>query len=332
MNIQETGKAISYLRKKNGFTQQQFADILNVTDKAVSKWERGLSCPDIALLPKISILLDTDIESLLYGHHYESNDAWCGILMMDGTAGKIISASDNPEKIMDSFISCFMLAGITDILVENDANLIQNYLGDGSRLGLHIEYGCNRKAFAAGRNLLVYHGTTVLYGMDLTKFLQRAMMNHFPSALLVVQGGIGGGKEIAFDDNMKCIPRKTASDTHYYRLPLLFIKSGTLEQMDIDACSLDEMERELEASEKLHVVLIGRGFFRKRLAVPEDAAEVLDYFRIMERVGGERIACLEEIAWRRGLIERERFKGLIQENEDEGVRGYLRKIYDDGEA
>ena len=65
MDIIKVGKNISELRKKKGLTQQELGNKLFVTDKAVSKWERGLSLPDISILEKLADILDTDIYNIL---------------------------------------------------------------------------------------------------------------------------------------------------------------------------------------------------------------------------------------------------------------------------
>ena len=59
------GEVISSNRKKKGLTQKALADQLNVTDKAVSKWERNIACPDINTVPKLAEILDVPIESLV---------------------------------------------------------------------------------------------------------------------------------------------------------------------------------------------------------------------------------------------------------------------------
>ena len=59
------GSYIRYLRTQNHMTQSQLAEKLNVTDKAVSKWERDLSYPDIALFPKLADILGVDVNDLL---------------------------------------------------------------------------------------------------------------------------------------------------------------------------------------------------------------------------------------------------------------------------
>ena len=59
------GSCIRTLRMQNNLTQLQLAELLGVTDKAVSKWERGLSYPDIALFPKLADILGTTVDGLL---------------------------------------------------------------------------------------------------------------------------------------------------------------------------------------------------------------------------------------------------------------------------
>ena len=65
MTNKTMGEIISTLRKEKGMTQKELADHLGLTDKAVSKWERNLSCPDINTLPKLADILDTSVEELL---------------------------------------------------------------------------------------------------------------------------------------------------------------------------------------------------------------------------------------------------------------------------
>ena len=62
---QSIGSCIRTLRMQNNLTQLQLAELLGVTDKAVSKWERDLSYPDIALFPKLADILETTVDGLL---------------------------------------------------------------------------------------------------------------------------------------------------------------------------------------------------------------------------------------------------------------------------
>ena len=65
MTKQTFGATISALRKEKGLTQLELARQMGVTDKAVSKWERNLSFPDVASLPKLAEVLGTSVDELL---------------------------------------------------------------------------------------------------------------------------------------------------------------------------------------------------------------------------------------------------------------------------
>lgn len=65
MAKQTFGTTISSLRKEKGMTQLELARQMGVTDKAVSKWERNLSFPDVASLPKLAEVLGTSVDELL---------------------------------------------------------------------------------------------------------------------------------------------------------------------------------------------------------------------------------------------------------------------------
>ena len=65
MNAALTGKRIRALREKKGITQKELADLLGVTDAAVSKWEHGKNFPDITLLERLSEVLECKVSELL---------------------------------------------------------------------------------------------------------------------------------------------------------------------------------------------------------------------------------------------------------------------------
>lgn len=67
MDAQKTGKLINFLRSKKSITQKELAEQINVSDKAVSKWERGDGCPDVGILPVLAKVLETDVDALLQG-------------------------------------------------------------------------------------------------------------------------------------------------------------------------------------------------------------------------------------------------------------------------
>ena len=59
------GKLICALRKEQGMTQLQLAQCLHISDKTVSKWERGLGCPDVSLLSQLSSIFHVDLSQML---------------------------------------------------------------------------------------------------------------------------------------------------------------------------------------------------------------------------------------------------------------------------
>ena len=68
MDNRQVGKFISRLRKSKGMTQKELAEKLDITDKAVSKWERGSGYPDISILPSLADILGVTVEEILSGN------------------------------------------------------------------------------------------------------------------------------------------------------------------------------------------------------------------------------------------------------------------------
>lgn len=73
MDCGKVGEGLVALRKEKRLTQRQVADALNISDKAVSKWERGLGCPDVSLLGGLSALFGVPIEKILSGDLHPSD-------------------------------------------------------------------------------------------------------------------------------------------------------------------------------------------------------------------------------------------------------------------
>ena len=67
MNQKKTGELIRSLRKERGLTQQQLACRMSISDKTVSKWERGAGSPDLSMFPLLSELFGVEIDVLLSG-------------------------------------------------------------------------------------------------------------------------------------------------------------------------------------------------------------------------------------------------------------------------
>ena len=74
MSNKNLGEMISFLRKEKGMTQNELAEKMNVTDKAVSKWERNLSCPDVNSIPTLAEVLGITVEELLNAQTKKENN------------------------------------------------------------------------------------------------------------------------------------------------------------------------------------------------------------------------------------------------------------------
>lgn len=99
MDQEKVGGIIKTLRKDKGMTQLELALCLNVTDRTVSKWERGLGCPDISLLTRLSEIFSVDIGSIIDGD-MDENEKRSGNMKKTKfyvcpICGNIITASEN---------------------------------------------------------------------------------------------------------------------------------------------------------------------------------------------------------------------------------------------
>ena len=92
------GEFLAERRKERGYTQKALAERLFVSDKAVSKWERGLSLPDVSLLIPLAELLDVTVAELLEGRSLDAGTE-LGAELVDALVKKAITLSgDSPEK------------------------------------------------------------------------------------------------------------------------------------------------------------------------------------------------------------------------------------------
>ena len=74
MDQMKTGKFIAFLRKEKGFTQRALADRLGISDKTVSKWERGAGLPDVSLMLPLCEILEISVNELLAGEKMTDAD------------------------------------------------------------------------------------------------------------------------------------------------------------------------------------------------------------------------------------------------------------------
>lgn len=122
MNYKEIGLFISKKRKELNMTQKELSDKLNVTDKAVSKWERGLGCPDISILEVLSNILGVSILELLKGRNIEGEVI--PVVEADDYLKNTINYSKKSlnKKILD--LLTIIIIGITSFIVIININHI----------------------------------------------------------------------------------------------------------------------------------------------------------------------------------------------------------------
>lgn len=172
MGTCEQGKLIAKLRQEAGYTQKSLAEALFVTDKAVSKWERGVCLPDAALLTKLSMLLDADIEYLLAGKNPYGEHRWKGELCVNNVRGMIAG-----KPLLHYLLSYFMLVGITDIaILTNDTEYVKTL--ELSKYGLDISYTSDYPE----KKMIVYD-KFLLFGVNITRQFQQCMSSEGNMAL-----------------------------------------------------------------------------------------------------------------------------------------------------
>lgn len=118
MDQQKIGALIAACRKEQKLTQMQLADALGITDKAVSKWERGLSMPDTAIMLELCELLGISVNELLRGekHNMEQNEQNNEQLLLD-LAKEIERKNKTIWSAMKSIMIVSMIALFAGLMV-----------------------------------------------------------------------------------------------------------------------------------------------------------------------------------------------------------------------
>ena len=310
------GKTIAALRRRAGFSQKGLADRLCISDKAVSKWERGLSVPDIAYLGRLSVLLDIDIDSLLAGKRSDEETPWRGILIPD--AGSLLTAVyDKP--LVYYLLSHFMLVGIREILIAcDDAEEagLKALLGDGEAFGIRLTYAPreasvpaflkSQTAFYAEGNAMVTFGNAIFFGATLTYHFQRAMLNHGQHTLLALPSTVLPAhlRPVSFNDEKQVVP-ETARNTGYAYgcLPALFSPGKLLAEALETLPEGAELVSGLAESGSVYVEIANRGIVCLPAGTPAEILDAANFIRILQNTSGAYLGCPEEISWRRGLMD-----------------------------
>ena len=323
MDIKRVGKAITFLRKRAGYTQKDLAERIGISDKAVSKWERGISLPDTALLGKLSILLDTDTDSLLAGDVIHHDRSWAGILKIDENPYGIHAGTMIFDKPLVYFLlGYFMLVGIKNIRIDCDSEskaFILREIGHGEKFGIHISFGDDD---ASPSNYMVVLGRTIIYGVDQTRFFQRAMIHPDRFTILSLPKGMRDVKQgLTFDAEKRIVEdgheNQITTQYNYYNMPIFFCTSEQFKKIGgAGKLSFHEFHK----TENMYTEVLDRGFVELPVNTWEDVIEASSFIKTIQKSCGMEVYCLEEIAWRRGMISTEHLRecGKQQRNSPRG--------------
>lgn len=224
-------------------------------------------------------------------------------------------------------LSVLMLAGIRDILIISTPEDIPAYkklLGDGSNLGLKFTYKVQDKprgladAFILGEefigddNVCLILGDNVFYGQNLTGLLNRA--KNLKKGATIFGYPVKNPQHfgvVEFDKNNKVISieEKPKNPKSKFAVPGLYFYDNEVVEIakNVKPSARGEIEitsvnnAYLEKGE-LNVILLGRGMAWLDTGTPEGMLQAAEYVEAVQSRQGLYIACLEEIAWRRGFI------------------------------
>jgi len=230
-------------------------------------------------------------------------------------------------------LSVLLLAGIREILIistPEDIPVYERLLGDGSSLGLKFSYKVQDKprgladAFILGEDFIgddsvcLILGDNVFYGQDLTKVLNKATESKEGAVIFgyPVKDARSFGV-VEFDENRKVlsIEEKPEHPKSNYAVPGLYFYDNRVVEIaknvkpsargEIEITSINNAYLE---KKDLNVVLLGRGMAWLDTGTPEGMLKAAEYVEAVQSRQGFYIACLEEIAWRRGFIDDKQFR------------------------
>lgn len=340
MDVEKVGKAISYLRKRAGYTQKDLAARIGISDKAVSKWERGLGLPEIGYLRKLSILLDTDTDSLLAGDVVHHDSGWSGIIVLDENAYGINAGTVIYDKpLINYLLSYFLLVGIRDITIvgtKSDEQYITSSLGTGDEYGIKLTMVVGKLSDAMERrswvgNVMLVYGRCFLYGVDQTRFFQKAMMNRDRFTMMVLPKKMKDSTtHINIDQNKRVInsnsdePLKTQYD--FSDIPILFFPAEVMLTIAMES-DISAFISSYASKNELYVFMLDRGFVDIEIDDWNNVQEASVFMKIVQDKCGMNVYCLEEVAWRRGFISLKQLKNLGERHKGTDYGDYILSIY-----
>lgn len=248
-------------------------------------------------------------------------------------------------------LSILMLAGINEILIistPQDTHRFEQLFGDGSDLGIHIEYQIQvepnglAEAFIIGENFIgddsvaLVLGDNIFYGSGLSKMVQDAASKELGATVF---GYHVNDPErfgvVAFDENMKAISIEEKPDqpkSNYAVTGLYFYDNSVVElAKNIKPSARGELEitdlnNEYLKMGTLEVKVMDRGFAWLDTGTHESLLEASTFIETIEKRQNLKVACLEEISYRMGYIDKEKLISLAQPLKKNAYGQYLLRI------
>jgi len=250
-------------------------------------------------------------------------------------------------------LATLMLGGLRDVLIittPKDLPMLRDYLGDGTQLGIRIEYAEQPKpegiaqAFLIGAKFLGASGASLILGDNIFY----GKLDFYRDALAIEHGACIFGYQVRdperygvveFDAEGKAISleEKPKQPKSHYAVPGLYV----YDERVVDLCrSLRPSARgELEITDlnllylkekQLHVKLLTRGMAWLDTGTQTSLLEAGNYIATIEHRQGLKIACLEEVALRTGFINQSQLSKIIDRLPKGEYRDYLRMVCDEG--
>ncbi len=253
-------------------------------------------------------------------------------------------------------LSVLMLAGIQEILIISNPEFIDNFtmlFGDGKHLGLDIEYKIQEKpnglaeAFLIGEEFIgdddvcLVLGDNVFFGHGLTEVLKNAVENTKKNQATVFGYYVNDPQRygvVEFDENGKVIsivekPKNPKSN--YAVVGLYFYPNDVIQKAkkvqpsdrgELEITTINEMYL---IENRLQVELLGRGYAWFDTGTHDSLLDAGNFIRTIEKRTGLKIACIEEIAYQNGWIDRDALLTLAKPLAKTGYGEYLMKIADE---
>ena len=246
-------------------------------------------------------------------------------------------------------LSTLMLGGLRDILIistPRDLEAFRVLLGDGSRLGIRLEYQEQAapegiaQAFVIGADFLAGDGAALALGDNVFY----GALDGFRQALAPTQGACIFGYHVAdpgqfgvveFDaaGRVMSLEEKPAQPRSSFAVPGLYVYDGSvvertrqLRPSPRGELEITDLNRTYLRDGQLELRLLGRGFGWLDAGSPASLLEAGNFIATIERRQNLKVACLEEIAWNRGFIDRLQFEKLIAECRSPEYRRYLEAV------